>query len=395
MHESIHLGRVRGIPIGMHWSVLVIAGLLAWGLADGILRDAAPGYPAATYWIVAVVTAVCFFSALLAHELSHSLVANRHGVVVDGITLWLFGGVSRLRTEAHEPAVELRIAVAGPLVSLAIAAIAGVIALGLDAAGGPALGVAAFGWLAFINAVLAVFNLAPAAPLDGGRILHAVVWRHSGDHDHATQVATDAGVTFGYLLVALGVLMLAAAGNIGGVWFAVLGWFLVNAAKAESTHVMLEAALAKVRVRDVMTADPIVVPDDTTVGELIDDWFLRHHCSAFPVVDRAGDVSGLVTLRRLRSLRAYERGQLAIDVARPIAEVPKAAPDESLLAVLERLAPHEDGRVLVFEAGRLVGIISPTDVNRSLDLAGLRRSPLQPSIRPPTRPPSQLAGRAS
>ncbi len=374
MQESFHLGRVRGIPVGVHWSVLIIGWLLAWGLADGVLPATAPGYSGSGYWFAAIATVVCFYVGLLAHEIGHSVVARRHGVEVDSITLWLFGGVSRLRGEAGDAGAELRIALIGPIVSLVVAAGFGLLALLLDVLPGLGLGAAAAAWLSFISVLLAVFNLAPAAPLDGGRVLHAIVWRRTGDRDHATDVATRAGRVFGWMLVGIGVVLLAA-GDLAGVWFAVLGWFLMNAARAEATHMLLEAALTGVRVRDVMTPDPVVVPEDTPVGDLLDHLFHAHRCSAFPVVDPDGKVTGLVTLRRLRAREALERARVARDVAYPVAEVPTASPDEALWPVLERVAGGRgDGRLLVFDHDTIVGIVSPTDVNRAFEVAGLRSS---------------------
>jgi len=375
MHESIRLGTVRGIAIGCNWSVLAIAVLLAWGLADGYLPDAAPGYGAAAYWLVALVAVVVFLGSLLAHELGHSLVAQRQGVQVEGITLWLFGGVAKLRNEATTPPAELKIATAGPAVSFTAAALFAVVAAALDRAGGPELAVDAAAWLALINGVLALFNLAPAAPLDGGRILHALVWKASGDRDRATRVSTGAGRVFGYLLVGVGIVMVAS-GSIGGAWIALIGWFVISAATAEATHALLKGALGGVRVRDVMTAHPVTVGGDQTIDALLDEAFLRHHCSSFPVVDRAGHPMGLVTLRRVRGVAPEDRTHLtAADIAIPLERALVVRPDDLLLDALESASPDAqgDGRMLVFSNGQLVGIVSPTDVNRAIELAGLRK----------------------
>jgi len=380
VQESLRLGRVRGIEVGLNWSVLVIAWLLAWALADGEFPALAPGYGGVTYWLVAVVAVCFFFGSLLAHEIAHSLVAQRAGVRVVRITLWLFGGVSQLETEAQNPETELRIALAGPATSLLAACVFGLVALAIDRVGGPALGVAALGWLSIVSVVLAVFNLAPAAPLDGGRVLHALVWRSSGDSAHATRVATDWGRRFAYLLIGLGVLVLAA-GYLDGLWFAFLGWFLLLAARAESTQGLLHGALAHLVARDVMTADPVVAPDDATIATLIDDWFLVRHCSAFPLADRNGSITGLLTLRQVRRVPPRERDAVvASAVAAPRAEVSTAAPGDALPMILQRMsrAPGSEGRTLVFDDDRLVGIISPSDVQRALHLAALQTVPDRP-----------------
>jgi CBS domain-containing protein len=283
--------------------------------------------------------------------------------------------VAKLRSQATTPSAELKIATAGPAVSFAAAALFAVVADALDRAGGPELAVDAAAWLALINGVLALFNLAPAAPLDGGRILHALVWKASGDRDRATRVSTGAGRVFGYLLVGVGIVMVAS-GSIGGAWIAFVGWFVISAATAEATHALLKGALGGVRVRDVMTAHPVTVGGDQRVDDLLDEAFLRHHCSSFPVVDRAGHPMGLVTLRRMRSVAPEDRTHLtAADIAIPLERALVVRPDDLLLDALESASPDAqgDGRMLVFSNGQLVGIVSPTDVNRAIELAGLRK----------------------
>jgi len=377
VRESIRIATFRGIAIGAHWSVLVIAGLLTWGLATVSLPDAAPHASPAACWIAAVLAVVCFFAALLAHELAHSLVAQARGVGVDRITLWLFGGVAQLHRSADTPRDELAIAGAGPAVSvlttlvfLGGAGIAG-------AVGAPDLVVATLAWLALVNGILAVFNVAPAAPLDGGRLLHALVWRRTGDRNRATRVATSAGRAFGYAMVFAGILVLLA-GSLGGLWFALLGWFLIGAASAEATHALLEDALAGIRVREVMTAGPVTVPADETIDHFVADTLVRHHCSAFPVVDPDGHVVGLVTLRALRSGRSPEgtgqRPHTVGEVMAPLALVPRARPDDDVATVVEHVGARTagGGRILVFDDDTLVGIVSPSDLNRVFELAALR-----------------------
>lgn len=373
MEHRLRLGRVAGISVAVHWSVFVIIGLLGWGLAAATLPAAAPGYADVWYWLGGLTAVVVFFAGLLAHELAHSVVARHRGVDVEDITLWLLGGVSRLRGDAATPRDELRIALAGPVMSFTISAGFGVLAISIATVDGPPLAVATLGWLALINAILGAFNLAPAAPLDGGRVLHAFVWHRTGDRGRATAVATRAGQGFAYVMIWGGVLLLLL-GDLAALWFVVLGWFLLNAARAEATHQLLEGALAHVRARDIMTADPIVVRDDLPIDRLVDEWFLRERCSSFPMVDERGVVRGLVTLQQVRRLAPEARAALHVrDVADPIETVTTCAPDDTVPDLLERLAVARGGRVLVLDGGSIVGIISPTDVQRALDLAALRR----------------------
>lgn len=373
MEENVRLGRLAGIPIGMNWSVLVIVWLLAWSLAAQYLPTARPGYSSGEYWMVGAGAAVLFFSSLLAHELGHAIVARRHDVGVEGITLWLFGGVSRLERDPPDPGSDLRIALAGPAVSFSIALGAGLVAAGLAAIGVSPLLVTAVAWLATINAVLGVFNLMPAAPLDGGRVLRALVWRRTGDHRRAAQVACSAGRVFGYALVALGVAQFAVGMWIGGVWFVFLGLFLVNAARAEQFQAALVDSLEGVRVDQVMSRDPITVPATLSIADLLDGVLLANRCSSFPVIAAEGRVSGLVTLGHVRALPPQQRATTTVAaVATPLSQVAVAAPGESVLEVIARASRTADRRALVFDGDALVGIITPTDVMRLSEYAMVR-----------------------
>lgn len=375
MDESFRLGRIAGIPVGINWSVLVVLWLISWSLAAEQLPTGHPGHSTFEYWVVGTAAAAVFLASLLAHEVGHSLVARRHGVQVERITLWLFGGVAVLRSEATSPRAELRIALAGPAVSIAVALVAGAVALGLDALDLFDLVGGAAAWLAFINVFLALFNLVPAAPLDGGRVLRAVLWRRHGDRWRATLQASQAGRTFGYVLIALGIAEFALGGGIGGLWLMFIGWFLLTAAQAEAAQALLRDALAGLTVSSVMTRDPIVAPDHLSVAELIDDVVLRHRASAFPLVDIGGRLTGFVTLGQLKQVPPSHRAATLVrDVSEPLARVPTARPDEPLSDLVSRLSADETHRrALVFHDGRLVGIVTPTDITRAIELANLRR----------------------
>jgi Zn-dependent protease/CBS domain-containing protein len=319
---------------------------------------------------------VVFLASLLAHEMGHALVAIRSGVRVHGITLWLFGGVSKLDSEATTPADELKIALAGPAVSLGTAVLAGAGALATHAVGAPDLLVAALTWLATINVVLGVFNLMPAAPLDGGRVLRAVLWRRSGDHLSATVSASNAGRVFGMVLIGLGVLQAAAGAAGAGLWMVFLGWFLLSAARAEQTQALLFDALSDVPVRRIMSSPAITVPDDLTLQRLVDEVLLQHHCSSFPTLDGSGTVTGLVTLSRVRAVPRDRWPDTTVrEIATPRDQLVCVGPDDPTPQLLTRLAAAPDGRALVFDGSDLVGVISPTDIVRMSDLAlmGARR----------------------
>jgi len=374
MGESLSLGRVAGIPVGVNWSMLLVFWLVVWSLAGQLLPDAAPDQPAAAYWGVALFAGLLFYVSLLAHEVSHALVARRRGVVVEGITLWLFGGVAKLKGEAGTAGAELRIAIVGPLTSLAIAVVFGLLGLLLTATGAPALVVALPVWLSLVNAMLAVFNVVPAFPLDGGRVLRAYLWRRRGDKLSATRSAARAGSAFGWLLIAGGVLELFTTASIGGLWFMFLGWFLLTAARAESTQSIMRDALRGVRIAEVMTADPVVAPDWVVLQEFLDSYALRHHHTTFPVRDFDGRITGMVSLAQVRMVPPERRLAVRVrDVQVPLSAVPLVRADELLTELLQRMNAYTVTRALVFDAERLVGIVTPADVTRMMMIAESRR----------------------
>lgn len=244
----MRLGVVRGIEVRIHWSLLGIAALLTAALGADLLPAADPGAPGVVRWLVAGVVAVAFLGSVLAHELAHATVARRRGIPVPSITLWLLGGVALLGAEPSRPGDELRVAVAGPATSAAVAVATGAVAWALGATGAPDVVVAGVGWLAVTNGVLAVFNLLPGAPLDGGRILRALAWRRLGDRDRATLVASAAGRFLGTLLMVAGLANVLFGVGFGSLWTALVGWFIVGAAEAEA--LAARASIARRRALD-------------------------------------------------------------------------------------------------------------------------------------------------
>jgi Zn-dependent protease len=373
VEDSLRLGRIFGIRVGLNWSLLVVFVLIAWSLATGLFRGETPGQSAGAYWTAAVVAAVLFLASLLAHELAHAVVAQRLGVNVEGITLWLFGGVARLSGAGETPRAELAITIVGPLTSLVLAALFWLVGQALG--GSSSLAAAAASWLGRINLILALFNLVPAFPLDGGRALRALLWARSRDLVRATVVAARAGRVFGFLLIALGIVQFLFSGSvINGVWSVFLGWFLLTAARAEESDVLLRQALAGVRVGEVMTPNPVQAPDYISVAELIDRFVFAHRFATFPVHDLDGRLTGVVTMSGVRAVAAAARGSTRVrDIACPIADVAKADVGSPLVDVLGRTGGCSEGRVLVLSADRLVGILSPRDVSRVLEWAALRQ----------------------
>jgi Zn-dependent protease/CBS domain-containing protein len=381
MRQSFSLGRISGIRIGVNWSVLLIVALLAYGLAAGQFPAAAPRRPEAEYVVAAVVTAVAYIASLLAHELAHSLVARRNRLEVEGITLWLLGGVSRLQGEIPDPGAEVRVAGVGPLVSLILGGVFVLLAWLVHASGVQGVVVAALAWLGAINVLLAVFNVIPAAPLDGGRLLRALLWQITKDRFKSEAWSARAGQVFGWVLVVVAAYLVLARREYNWIWFALLGWFLISAATAENQQAALQSRLRTVSVRQIMTADPVTVPASATVAQFLNDYLPTCRHSAFPVV-ADGQTVGLVTLHRINQVPAGERGQTTLgDAACPLSEVARATPDEPVSSVLPRLSACSEGRALVFAGGQLVGIVSPSDMSRALQWLSADSGPFSSSRR--------------
>jgi Zn-dependent protease/predicted transcriptional regulator len=374
MREHLRLGRLFGIDIGINVSVAVIAALASWTLATFVLPDLVPGQEPVAYWVTAVSVTLAFFASLLAHELGHALVARRYGVGVERITLWLLGGVAQLSGEVRRPGDELRLAAAGPATSVAIAAGAWVTANLAASVGAPDLVVAGVVWLATVNVVLAVFNLVPAFPLDGGRMLRAFLWSRRGDRLAATATAARAGTGFAYLLFGAGVVMLLGGAALNGLWFWLLGLFVLEAAKGELASTMQQDLLSGVRVDDIMTRPVVSVPPGLSVAELLDRYVLGAHHSSYPVIDGSGRPIGLIGLAELRAVPATSRSETTVaTAARPIDSVVTAETGEAVIDVLGRLSETGATRALVLDAGQLAGLVSLSDVARALDARATAR----------------------
>lgn len=377
MTNGFRIGRIAGFPLSLDWSVFVVAGVLAWGLAGDALPAGAPGHSATAYWLAGLIAAALFFASLLAHELAHALAARRAGVEVKQLALWLFGGVASLGGEPATPRADVRIAAVGPATSLGLAAGFAAAAAALDALGIPHMAVSVAGWLAGTNLLLGLFNLLPGAPLDGGRILRGCLWARRGDRARAATGAARAGCVIGYGLIGVGLLQtLSGAG--GGLWLALVGWFVLSAARGEEAAAVAREALDGVRVGDVMTPHPVTAPGWGTVDAFIERHALAERHSAYPVEGFDGRVAGLVTLAELRAVPAGERHRTRVaDVAVPLADVPVAEPADGLVELLGRDSHATGGRSMVLDEGRLVGIVTPADVARAIELGQLRARPRQ------------------
>ncbi len=364
MAPTIRLGKIFGIEISANWSLIFVFGLIAWSLATDVLPATTPGQPAIAYWMAAAVGAVGFYLCLLAHELSHSLVSRRKGVRVSGITLWLFGGVSNLAGEPASPGDEALITAVGPLTSFVAAAVALVITA-LTQQWPLVQGV--FGWLTFINIALGAFNLVPAFPLDGGRLLSSFFWWRQGSRQRGVHQAVRIGRVLAYLMIAGGALMVFTVDVLNGVWLAFLGWFLLSAGQSEETGSIIKSSLRSVPVSAAMTSPVVTIPDWLSVQQFLESIAPGHHFTTYPVHDPSGRLTGVVRLNDLIRLGANARSDTRLSaVARPLSEVPVTRPDEDLAALIERAGSALENRALVYDNGELVGIVSPVDIARLL-----------------------------
>ena len=377
MHASIRFGRVGGVEIGAHWTWLLIFGLFVWSLGGAVFPSENPGLSDATYAVMAVVAAVLFFASLVLHELGHATTARREGMEIEGITLWVFGGVAKFKGMFPSAGAEFRIAIAGPLVSLVIGG--SLVALG-ELVHLPTAVDGVVTWLGRINLILLAFNMLPALPLDGGRVLRSLIWRSTGDFTTATRIAGALGQGFGRVMIAGGIALALLAGAPGGLWFALIGWFLTTAAGAEASLATMREALAGLTVADAMAAGPVVAQAEASLATFVGEVFARSRHAAYPVITADGTVVGLLSFKDVGAVPpdAWERTTVR-DVARPLEDTLVVAPGDSLGDVAIELTQTSPGRALVLDGDRLAGLLSITDVSRLLELHRQGRAPPRPT----------------
>jgi len=361
------VGRLAGVDLAIHPSLLIIAAIVTFSLAFQLTAQF-PELPEVVHWSVAALTAALFFISVLAHELSHAVVAGRFGLKVEGITLFIFGGVTSIDEDTRSPRQEALVALAGPLTSLAI----GGVLLGLTFPIAHPVARALLEWLGFINVMLGLFNLIPGFPMDGGRVLRAIIWRLRGDRLAATRAAAHVGRAFAYILIGIGVFLALQPGAsvIGGLWLALIGWFLSNAADATLAQAGVERSLQGVRVRDAMEASPPSVSPNESVAELVNDRILRGTDRSFLVRHDDGGLAGLVTLGDVRRLtREQWVGARVTDIMTRYADLATIGPEVPLVDALRVLEQNEVGQLPVVEddARRPVGLVTRQGILRLLE----------------------------
>jgi Zn-dependent protease/predicted transcriptional regulator len=364
--KPLQLFKVAGVKIEIDYSWLIIFVLVLWSLSAGYFPQAYPGYTWVDYWMVGLAATLLFFASVLVHELSHAAVGNRLGERVDRITLFIFGGMARLSGEPGSAEREIKIAGVGPLTSLVLALFFWFISIALSPI--TSLWTAMFRYLAFINLALALFNLLPGYPLDGGRLLRAFLWRRWGDLPRATARAAEWGSGIGWGLIALGVLEIFGGALVGGLWLIFIGFFLRAAATGGYQGTIIEQTLRHLRVSDIMTPNPITLAPDLSIGEAIEHFFLRYGYGGFPVVSD-GTVVGMLPLSQVRHCAPVERSHRKVrDLMLPIGSGLEISSQASALEAMHKMNESNSGRLIAIENGRMAGLITRTGVARIVNM---------------------------
>ena len=378
MESSFTVLRISGIPIGAHWTWLIVFGLVVWSLATSLFPATYPGLDDGSYLVMGAVAGILFFASILLHELGHAFTAMRVGMRIDGITLWLFGGVARFIGTFPSPGAEFRIAAAGPAVSILIALGFWGVNLATSALGAPEAVVGVADYLARINAIVVAFNLVPALPLDGGRILRSYLWQRQGDFSVATRSATRAGVAFGVVLATVGVLeFFTSDGGGGSLWLVFIGWFLIQAAQSESGTAVVHSVLGGRRVADFMSTEVVTADASMTLDRFLED--VRGH-SAYPVIENER-LAGIVSMRRAAEVTPGERPfRRVADVMIPLSQVKVFSPEDDMMDALFELQSGPK-RAPVVDAGRLVGFIALSDAVSAVEVGRVRGAPPTQPVR--------------
>jgi Zn-dependent protease/CBS domain-containing protein len=367
MDGSFQFMRLAGIPIRLHYTWLLAVGLVTWSLAVGFFPDSYPGWEPARYWAAGAAAALLLFTSVLVHELSHALVACRRGFGVRGITLFVFGGVAEVEGEAERPLDEFLIAVVGPITSFAVAGLAWLAARAVPDQSSMAHAIASY--LAIANLILALFNMVPGFPLDGGRVLRAVVWALSGSLRTATNVASYSGQAIALGLVAWGVSRMVGGDVFGGLWTVFIGWFLNGAAEQTRRDVAARQSFQGVRVADLMTPDPPFLAPDTPLDQFVYEEVIRRGRRALPVAE-ASRLIGIVSIADAQKVPAAEWPTTPVSAVMTTRDLAVVAPSDPAAKALEDMAARELHQLLVVDRAVLVGLITRAGLLQYLALRG-------------------------
>ena len=365
MKHSWRIGKIAGIDIHIDSSWFVIFVLFTWVLANSYFPQQYPEWKGGQYWLIGVFTSLLMFSSVLFHELAHSIVAKVQGEEVRRITLFILGGVAQISEEPKKPWKEFTMALVGPAASVVLAV--GFFVMSFFFAGVSESLKASFLYLALINFVLAVFNLLPGFPMDGGRVLRALIWQATGDLKKATSIASKAGQGVAFLLIFLGIFQILR-GNLGGFWLIFVGWFLHSAAVRGYQQITVESALKGVRAKELMREDFERISGETLVGELVDNYILHKRERVFLVEDQ-DSLRGIVCLEDVKATPREKWHQLTVaEIMTPKEKLEAVSPDDDGNKILNSLTAKDIHQVPVVEGGRVTGIICRSDILRYIQL---------------------------
>lgn len=368
LQNSFRLFTIRGIEVGIHYSWLIIFLLLTWFLGGFTFPQMIPGLETPLYWVMAVIAALLLFASVLIHELAHSFMAQARGLAARSITLFIFGGVSNLGGEAKQPSTEFWVAIVGPLTSFALAGLSFLAMLALGGAPDANPAAAVLFYLGLINVILGVFNLIPGYPLDGGRVLRAILWTASGSLRRATEQAAAVGRLVAWAMFGLGIFMVLYVNPINGVFLAAIAWFLHNAASNSVQQVVFETQLSKIRAIDIVRPDDTTVPAEVSVAELIENYLLPRNRRAMPV-SWGGRLVGIVTLSDITKVPTAERLRVRVgDVMGGRDKLVTISPATKVRDAVDLLSEHEYEQLPVMDGDRFVGMLTRADVMRQLQL---------------------------
>jgi len=353
---------IKGIEIKLHISWLIIFALISFSLATGYLPQNFPDMNTSTYWIAGVILALFMLISVLLHELSHSIVSKNLGVDVKTITLFIFGGVAQLDNEPDTPSKELKIALAGPIMSLILFGFFLVLMYSADFLDFSPIVRGGLFYLASINLILALFNLVPAFPMDGGRVLRALIWHFKGDLTYATKISSTMGSMFGYFLIFLG-LYWAISGNIfNGIWFLFIGWFIKQLSESSYQNMLRSDMFTKIHVKEFMTEDLVKIGRSISVEKAVSDYFYKYKYTCFPVVQDE-EIKGIITIDNVKDIERERWEQTPVgQIMTLIEDKFVISPKCTVKTAMDKIFSNELGRVLVIKEGVLLGIISRTDI---------------------------------
>lgn len=381
LRNSLKLGKIAGIEIGIHYTWVLALLIITWSLAEGVFPIALPREAISTYWVMGILAALMLFVSVLLHELAHSLVAKARGINVAGITLFIFGGVSNLEKEPEKPSVEFIMAIAGPLTSLLLAGVfwgIATLAEQFSHTGYLASQPKAFlDYLVLMNLLLGVFNLIPAFPLDGGRVLRAIIWGSTHNLIRSTNIAAWVGRVFGWAMIAYGLFEVVSRNFVGGMWIAFIGWFVSSAANAGRKQVTLQEHLSGRKVKDIMETNTVPVSPSTTVGQLVQNIFLERRRRAVPVTTD-GRLIGMVTISDVKKLPKERWPYTSIDAIMTPLPLFSVSPEDDLTEAMRLITRHDVNQLVVIRNDELIGIISRYDIIHHMQMARELGVPLLP-----------------